>query len=94
MKRQRCKSVEEMTEGHRLLIIQWADHWQSSGWRKISEHVSEENMEGFFNVTVGWEIGRNRSIVKIAQSLDEADKCADVTTILIGDIVSEEEIVF
>lgn len=87
-------SVDEMVEGRRLLIILWEDHWGSSGWKPIKDHLSKENMDAFFNVTVGWEIGRNRKIVKVVGSLDEGSKCSDVTTILIRDIVSEEEIVF
>lgn len=87
-------TVEEMVENRRLLIIRWDDHWSSGGWKDLDAHLTDANMAPYFCVSVGWEIGRNDKVVKLVQSLAEGDRCADVVTILLSDIVSEEEIVF
>ncbi len=87
-------SSDEMIEGRPLLIIRWNDHWARSGWAQIDECISDESMEPYFCISVGWEIGRNDRVVKLAQSLDEGTKCAEVITILLSDVISEEEITF
>ena len=87
-------TVEEMVEGRRLLIIRWEDHWASPGWVDIDERLSDSNMTPYYNVSVGWEIGRNDKVVKLARSLCEGGRCEAVIAILVADIISEEEVCF
>lgn len=87
-------SVDEMVEKRRLLVIRWEDHWGSAGWQAESDHLTTENMEPYFCLSIGWEIGRNDKVVKLAQSLSESTRCADVITIMLSAVVSEEEITF
>lgn len=92
--RSECPSVAEMVDGRKLKIIRWGDHWGSSGWKPIAEHLEPVNMNPIFNVSVGWEIVRTDTLIKLSQSLCELDRCADVVTILLSEVISEEEVCF